>query len=958
MSFKDKIYTRKGVTALSVIMAVLVLGSGILASKNGIFADTANSNYLTLSVLRAQGTNKNVFKMTSKDTVTDVRFWWNCSIASGDDTLEELVARCGEPFRILPTGEHSNTTRLGDIEKGYVFDNAELAQSRFEYKKTLPTSATGGKFVVFANRGTTPIVKSLSYTNGTKSLAAYNGSDWYANVSNVVNRGTKFELENLAFPDGMFEPRLFAVWYNCSSSLLTADKDTYNELKAVCGDPEQDSNLGVRLGARTDRMATYKTFTTLTPGNAVFFTSEHVYDPGLVAQKSYTPANLTSATPTTSTTVSTTTSATTSRTATAVASSTATPSTLTVKLNALSPTLAVNGATKLRATWSAPGGGPVTLKYYCNTANNQLLEQVSTTTNPKTTSGTCQYMTDGTYTAKVIVSKEGFADKADTVTITVGQGGSVTPTPGGTSSVGTLASATPTPSSSTTAAPTNLKAVLRTATSGNGQGVNYNVAIQNTDGSEPSVVRNKFHIWWNCANPSSVYSEIVATCGTPLNNAPTDDEMANTIGRIKYADANNYTFYNAYDHEINGNLAKLLITRDGKSYTTTVPYSYKDPAISAKLEISPETILADQTVTVKGTVTDPATRYNSTNYTFWWDCNESTTSVEEATRLCGQPRVWGQDYTQTQRDTGIKYDDVKGGTAPAYTTVNEKSPTQSFPAGPRTIKLIVERRTQAVETRVHINVLPSGSSTVSQTPDTSVTPTSSVTATATTTTVNKTLAHGYNIFGAEGKILPSAFTAQGISPIWGFNTIEKPSTDSSVSAIWNRYPQDNAEFEMTAGNGYYVYNTAASRTIALNVAPGDVNARQLRPGWNLLWTPTESTLSDLKGTLYPKGSNQCIRNQVALQDLVDKGIAYDKVYVIQETNPNTSSNLAAQCQVFRLLGAKAQSNENCTVDTTNNTISNMGVVTKVWSGKAFWLYIFPGRMYDERINTLTTGVKC
>lgn len=832
MSIKNSLYSRKGITTLSVIMAVLVIGSGVMASKKGIFADTNASSQLTISAWKANGTNKMVFRAVSSVDVKYFDFWWNCSAVAADVTEQQLMDRCGQPQVTTVSQTTGQSTSTGDLTKGV---RPATYSRQAVYQKTLPATITNGKFVVFAKGTTSNYTKTFTYSSGIVSLARYGTSPWHVSAKNILTYGTRFVVEKLDDNDGNVPLRRFSVWYNCDTAALTADKDTLVEVKVVCG-----NNPDVTHTQYADRYVFNHLFASSNASKMVAFVAERYpstyyqrWDETkakLVAQVDYTPANLTP---------------------------TPTP----------------------------------------------------------------------------------------------------TPRPSRTVSAGVSATRSTVPV-------VNLKANLTTDIMDNGLGVKFTANLTNQDGTAPAPASADFSVWWNCSSPSTVYADIVTACGRPRLGAASYDELARSIGRRnERVNANSISWNNTFGNAINGNVAKVLIERSGKNYTKILPYNYSDPVITPSIEISPTPQVAGQLITVKAKVTDAAKGYNTTNYNFWWNCDEQTTSVEDATRLCGQPRAWGQTYTQAQWNTGLKFTNIRGGTAPNWTTVNEEIARKTFPEGPRTIKIIVERRSQSVETRVHITVNPGSSSTptVSRTVTASSTPTS----TALATTITRNFTPGYNVFGSTSKLLPSAIARNALlSPIWGINTPEKPSANLLYSAIWNNYPQDNLVFKMNPGNAYYVYNQGTAREVTITAVPSDENNRELRPGWNMIWRQSAGSLYDMRGTLFsstsqlftPLETNKCIKRSISLQELVDKGIAYNQVYIIQQPNADASSSLARECQSYRLLGSQARTPDNCTVDRTNNTISNMGVVTQIPADKGIWFYIYPQRM--DRADQLTTGSAC
>ena len=128
--------------------------------------------------------------------------------------------------------------------------------------------------------------------------------------------------------------------------------------------------------------------------------------------------------------------------------------------------------------------------------------------------------------------------------------------------------------------------------------------------------------------------------------------------------------------------------------------------MTVALNTSPDIKVENQLVTVTSDVTDTNSAVASTNYTFWWHCDNPSTSVAVVMNdpSCGMPRVNGDTTTDTpeRRANGFQINGyLKNGAI-----ANQYIGTKNFPAGPRTIKVIVERRGQAIETRRAIQVNP------------------------------------------------------------------------------------------------------------------------------------------------------------------------------------------------------------------------------------------------------------
>ncbi|MCX6810918.1 MAG: hypothetical protein NTY30_04310 [Candidatus Berkelbacteria bacterium] len=168
---------------------------------------------------------------------------------------------------------------------------------------------------------------------------------------------------------------------------------------------------------------------------------------------------------------------------------------------------------------------------------------------------------------------------------------------------------------------------------------------------------------------------------------------------------NNIDRIDVFQYPIGNASAKELLVRvDRQTFTG----EYIPVTISTVLTVSPSSGTSSQLYTIKATVSDTNTITSTTNYSFWWNCNTNSISVTDTIKACGQPRVKGDlNFTQQQRDTGFQAENYYAtNSSGRRITANEFQGTKNFPAGARTIKVIVERNGQAVEKRIELTVNP------------------------------------------------------------------------------------------------------------------------------------------------------------------------------------------------------------------------------------------------------------
>ncbi|PIT97057.1 hypothetical protein COT77_03690, partial [Candidatus Berkelbacteria bacterium CG10_big_fil_rev_8_21_14_0_10_41_12] len=240
-----------------------------------------------------------------------------------------------------------------------------------------------------------------------------------------------------------------------------------------------------------------------------------------------------------------------------------------------------------------------------------------------------------------------------------------------------------------------------------------------------------------------------------------------------------------------------------------------------------------------------------------------------------------------------------------------------------TAKVIIERGSSTAEARTTIEVLE----------NTNVSPTPTSTVSATTEKRDFTFRQGYNIFGLpDASASPKTFSQKALTT-FAYNIANRKN--------WIQWPADESLFTMMPGKGYYIYNPSAETTVKVPVMLKS-DERRIYPGWNLLWTGTDASLSDMTATvsdsspksLLNQGNNKCIVHGVTLQDLVSKGLAYKYTYVIADDSATTV------CKAFKILS----DHDSEPAAKCDGSISTLGTVSKVPAGKGFWFYISPNKI--------------
>jgi len=178
-----------------------------------------------------------------------------------------------------------------------------------------------------------------------------------------------------------------------------------------------------------------------------------------------------------------------------------------------------------------------------------------------------------------------------------------------------------------------------------------------------------------------------------------------------------------------------------------------------------------------------------------------------------------------------------------------------------------------------------------------------------------TFHHGFNIYG-RGLIHGVEYlTRHGLVPY----QFDGPNNK------WN-IPSSDYSFLIMAFNGYYIYNPSDAKTITLPASPYTTTAFALNKGWNLLWTADQKDLTS--NTLGPSLQFMYDGAQVKATTLLDSHKISQKIYVIMD---DQASN---ECGYFKLLGTTDTGG-----DCTGGNI-NLGTISKIPAGKAFWVYVF------------------
>ena len=275
----------------------------------------------------------------------------------------------------------------------------------------------------------------------------------------------------------------------------------------------------------------------------------------------------------------------------------------------------------------------------------------------------------------------------------------------------------------------------------------------------------------------------------------------------------------------------------------------------------------------------------------------------------------GEDYTYTlmpgeyvSRDTlELKL------TNPAYWgvefsswlfTLNNGTPTFAQPVWSTALQ-----RTDSLVSCI-INPMPISSIA----PATSVVPSPIPSATTTTSAIggnrDVTFHKGFNAFGNPGTVSGDLIGGQGMY-LYRFN---------GPSNSWQYYPKGGDNFYTQTPEGSYVYNPGDAKTVRFMVGSTTVNTYQLKKGWNMLWTMTDKTLSDL--SFYYDNQTS------SAQAMINSGAIMNNIFIID------NDQASASCSYFKLLST-TNSNATC----SGSGLDGLGRSSKIPGQKNFWVYV-------------------
>lgn len=369
----------------------------------------------------------------------------------------------------------------------------------------------------------------------------------------------------------------------------------------------------------------------------------------------------------------------------------------------------------LTAVVSGTALGPITYKFDCT--NDGIYEGVfNNITETTKTYSSCAYAAAGSYTAKVYAERDVLNAEA-TVAIAVGDPGgppvvSITANPG-----------TVDYNTSSTLSWSVVNADTCTAL---GDALGDWSGLKNpVSGSQPTgnLISDKTYTL-TCTGPKGTGSKSVTvqvnpaptpTCvlsasppsgESPLNVTLSASASGGSGSGFQYMfDYTNdgtydtsYSVSNTSTHIYTANSVANAMIKDSNGTEATCATSISIEIIgslSVSLLVDPDSnpapLTTDLTAAVSGTAG------GTINYTFWWDCNDSGTSVNEVESVCGKP--YNPDTGIGDSDIGIKYDNIPD------TSITERH-TYSSP-GLYFAKVIAERGSApASQTGASINVGP------------------------------------------------------------------------------------------------------------------------------------------------------------------------------------------------------------------------------------------------------------
>ncbi len=198
------------------------------------------------------------------------------------------------------------------------------------------------------------------------------------------------------------------------------------------------------------------------------------------------------------------------------------------------------------------------------------------------------------------------------------------------------------------------------------------------------------------------------------------------------------------------------------------------------------------------------------------------------------------------------------------------------------------------------------------TPSATVTQTSTIlpspSATSTAQVNNFSFPKGFSVFGNTKTISKETFSEAGLY-LYKFD---------GENNKWLLHPGPHS-FDATAFYGYYVYNKQDTKTLSIPYDLAVANLYKVTSGWNMLWSVNEKPKSQLQLE---------INGQVKTADQwISEGKMNNKIFIIE--NDKTTD----PCVYFKLLSDN-NSAANCQGDA-----QNLGTLSKIPAGRAFWVYV-------------------
>lgn len=162
---------------------------------------------------------------------------------------------------------------------------------------------------------------------------------------------------------------------------------------------------------------------------------------------------------------------------------------------------------------------------------------------------------------------------------------------------------------------------------------------------------------------------------------------------------------------------------------------------------------------------------------------------------------------------------------------------------------------------------------------------------------------GFSIFSPTGDLAASLITDKEL----------KVFSYSPDQGRWLIAPKD--EFELKAGQSYYIYNSSSNYdNLALDSNPSSSANRPLGMGWNLISSSGNLSLSKIE-TNIQDDQDKCSKN-VNLQVLVNLGYASRKIYIINDDKTSDPE------KAFKLYG------------------NGSDQLDRIPQGKGFWIYLY------------------